>query len=170
VNLYRLPGDNPYAWVVPVILKAADTAVLGTVLDPRFDVRSAALFDSSAAVTAASNVTTAPAPLPIHASVNHYEAGRASIELDAPAPAGSALIVSENYFPGWTATVDGKSAMTARVDYTLIGIPLAQGARKIELSFVDPAYEKGKVITIFALTFALLMIGAGVNLERRSVA
>jgi len=170
VNLYRLPGDNPYAWVVPVILKAPDSAVLGTVLDPRFDVRSAGLFDSAAAVTAAANVTTAPAPLSIHASVSHYEAGRASIQLDAPAPAGSALIVSENYFPGWNATVDGKSAMTARVDYTLIGIPLAQGARKIELSFVDHAYEKGKIITIFALTLALLMIGAGVYLERRSVA
>jgi hypothetical protein len=170
VNLYRLPGDNPYAWVVPVILKAADDAVLGTVLDPRFDVRSAGLFDSAAAVTAAAKVTTAPAPLPIHASVSHYEAGRASIQLDAPAPAGSALIVSENYFPGWNATVDGKSAMTARADYTLIGIPLTQGARKIELSFVDPAYEKGKIITLFALTLVLLMIGAGVYQERRSVA
>ena len=170
VNLYRLPGDNPYAWVVPVILKAADNAVLGTVLDPRFDVRSAGLFDSAVAVTAAANVTTAPAPLTIHALVSHYEAGRASIQLDAPAPAGSALIVSENYFPGWNATVDGKSAMTARADYTLIGIPLAQGARNIELSFVDPAYKKGKVITLFALTLALLMVGAGVYQERRSVA
>lgn len=170
VNLYRLPGDNPYAWVVPVILKAADNAVLGTVLDPRFDVRSAGLFDSASAVTAAANVTTAPAPLPIHATVSHYEAGRASIQLDAPAPAGSALIVSENYFPGWNATVDGKDAMTARADYTLIGIPLAQGARNIELSFVDHAYKKGKVITLIALTLVLLMIGAGVYQERRSVA
>src|SRR5207237_8019902 len=117
---------------------------LGQWLDSRFDVRSAGLFDSSAAVTGAANVTTVPAPLPIHASVSHYEAGHASIQLDAPAPAGSALIVSENYFPGWNATVNGKTAMTARADYTLIGIPLTDGARNIELSFVDPAYRKGK--------------------------
>ncbi|MFN2603207.1 MAG: YfhO family protein [Gemmatimonadaceae bacterium] len=170
VNLYRLPGDNPYAWVVPVIVKAADDAVLGTVLDPRFDVRSAGLFDSAAAVTAAASLTTAPAPLSIHAAVSHYEPGRASIQLDAPAPAGSALIVSENYFPGWTATVNGKNGTTARADYTLIGIPLTEGARNIELSFIDPAYEKGKVITLIALTLALLMIVAGVYRERRSVA
>jgi hypothetical protein len=170
VSLYRLPGENPYAWVVPVIVKASDNAVLATVLDPRFDVRSAGLFDSTSLVTGATSVTTLPAPVPIQASVSHYEAGRASIKLDAPAPKGSALIVSENYFPGWSATVDGKDAMTARADFTLIGVPLAEGARNIELTFVDPAYRKGKVVTLIALVLTLLMIGAGVYQERRSVA
>ena len=36
------------------------------------------------------------------------------ISLDKPATAGSALVVSENYFPGWTATADGKAAEVAR--------------------------------------------------------
>ena len=170
VNLFRLPGDNPYAWVVPVIVKASDNAVLATVLDPRFDVRSAGLFDSTSAVTGASSVTSLPAPLPIQASVSHYEAGRASIQLNAPAPKGSALIVSENYFPGWKATVNGNEAMTARADFTLIGIPLAEGARNIELSFVDPAYKKGKVVTLLALLLVVIMIGGGVYQERRAVA
>jgi hypothetical protein len=169
VSLFRLPGDQPYAWVAPVIVKAGDDAVLGTVLDPRFDVTRAALFDSAAAVKGAENVTTLPEPLPIKATVSHYEPGRVALQLSAPAPTGSALIVSENYFTGWKATVDGREGTTARADYTLIGVPLPAGAKTIELSFIDPAYATGKIVTLIALGAILLVIGAGIVAERRRV-
>jgi hypothetical protein len=169
VSLFRLPGENPYAWVVPIIVKAPDDAVLGTVLDPRFDVRRAGLFDSAAAVQGAANVTTLPNPLAIHTSVTHYDAGHVTMHLDAPAPVGSALIVSENYYPGWKVTVNGREGVTARADYSLIGVPLPEGARAVELSFASAAYATGKVITLVALTVILLLIAAGVFAERRKV-
>jgi hypothetical protein len=165
-----LPGANPYAWITPIIVKAPDDAVLGTVLDQRFDVRRAGLFDTAAAVTGVANVTTLPEPLPVQASVKHYEPGRVSIRLDAPAPRGSALVVSENYYPGWEATADGKPAVTARVDFSLIGVQLPEGARDVELSFKSAAYTTGKFITLIALVVALLLIGAGVLGERRRIA
>jgi len=170
VSLFELPGENPYSWVVPIIVKAGDDAVLGTVRDPRFDVRRAGLFDSSAAVKGAENVTALPDPLPITSSVTHYEAGHVTVKLSSPAPAGSALIVSENYFPGWKATIDGREGTTARADYTLIGVPLPTGAQNVDLSFNDAAYETGKVVTLIVLLVILVAIGAGVVAERRAVA
>ena len=89
------------------------------------------------------------------------------MELDGPAPAGAALVVSENWYPGWTATVDGKAATTARANYTFIGVPLTAGARRIELSFADPVYARGKIITVIALVVTLALIGGGVVMERR---
>ena len=169
VYLFRLAGDNPYAWVVPIIVKAPDEAVLGTLLDRRFDVRRAGLFDSTSAVKGAANVTTLPEPLAVHATVRHYEPGRVSIFLDAPAPPGSALIVSENHYPGWEATVDGKPAVVARADYTLIGVQLPEGARSIDLKFSSGSYKMGKMITMVALLAALVLAGAGVVAERRKV-
>lgn len=169
VSLFSLAGENPYAWVVPVIVKASDDAVLGTVLDQRFDVRRAGLFDSASAVHGAAKVTALPDPLPIRASVSRYEAGHVTMHLDAPAPAGSALIVSENYYPGWKATINGREAVTARADYTLIGVPLPEGARDVDLLFTSPAYVQGKVITLIALSVILLAIGAGIFAERRRV-
>ena len=168
--LYRLPGESPYAWITPIIVKAPDDAVLGTVLDQRFDVRRAGLFDTAAAVTGVANVTTLPEPLAVQASVKHYEPGRVSIRLDAPAPRGSALVVSENYYPGWEATADGKRAVTARADFSLIGVQLPEGARDVELSFKSAVYTTGKFITLIALVVALLLIGAGVLGERRRIA
>jgi hypothetical protein len=169
VYLYKLPGDNPFAWVTPVIVKADDDRVSATLFNKAFDVRSAALFATEANVTPADTLTAMPPPLGIEARLTHYEPGRMSIELSEPAPDGSALVVSENYFPGWTATVDGHPAATGRTDYTLIGVELPEGARRIELSFDDPAYEQGKLVTLLALTATVLLIGWGIYGERKAI-
>jgi hypothetical protein len=168
--LFRLNGDNPYSWVTPIAVKAPDDRVLATVLNPRFDVRRAALFDTSAQITAAQGVQSLPAPLSLTTNVQHYEPGRVRIQLSGPAPAGSSLIVSENFYPGWIATVDGKAAHVGRADYTLIGVELPQGARNVELRFTSPAYERGKTITWIAITIGILMLGAGAWSDRRRLA
>jgi uncharacterized membrane protein YfhO len=77
-------------------------------------------------------------------------------------------VVSENYFPGWTATVDGKPAAAYRAMYSLIGVPLPTGARTIELRFASSSYETGKLITLIALGLACVLLGAGVVTDRRS--
>jgi uncharacterized membrane protein YfhO len=92
------------------------------------------------------------------------------IDLSAPAPQGSSLVVSENYYPGWKATVDGKPARIGRADYTFIGVELPQGARAIELNFTSPSYTSGKAITWIAIVLGLLMLGAGIWRDRRRVA
>jgi uncharacterized membrane protein YfhO len=111
-----------------------------------------------------------PEPLAIGASVTRYAPGSVAVHLASPAPRGSALIVSENYYPGWQATVAGKPAVIGRADFTLIGVQLPEGATDIDLRFTSPTYLTGKVITLIALTVALLMIGAGAVAERRKVA
>ena len=170
VYLYRFNAENPYSWVTPVAVKAPDDQVLATLLNPRFDVRRAALFDSSADVAVSPGIQALPAPLAIATSVRHYEPGKVSIDLSAPAPQGSSLVVSENYYPGWRATVDGKSARIGRADYTLIGVELPTGARSVELNFTSPSYQRGKVITWIAIAVGLLMLGAGLWRDRRRLA
>ena len=170
VYLYRLNSENPYSWVTPVAVKAPDEQVLATILNSRFDITRAALFDTSANVAVAQGVQSLPNPLAIKTSVRHYEPGRVQIDLSAPAPEGSSLVVSENYYPGWVASVDGKPARIGRADYTMIGVELPQGARSVELNFTSPTYEKGKMITWVAIALGFLMLGAGIWRDRRRLA
>lgn len=170
VYLYRLPGENPYAWVAPVIVKADDPSVSATLLNQAFDLRTAALFAPDANVRGVEHLGALPPASAVSASVTRYAPGRVSLELNAPAPRGSALMVSENYFPGWTATVDGKPATVGRADYTITGVELPEGGRKIELSFSDVAYEQGKLITILALLAAAGLIAGGILREREAIA
>jgi hypothetical protein len=170
VYLYRITGDNPYSWLTPVAVKAPDEQVLATVLNLRFDVRRAALFDTSARVRSSVGVQALPAPVSVTTSVSHYEPGKVRIDLSAPAPAGASLVVSENYYPGWKATVDGRAAPIGRADYTFIGVELPAGARSVQLDFTSPTYERGKVITWIAILFGFLLLAAGVWRDRRILA
>ena len=167
--LYRLPGDNPYAWVTTGMTKAPDSDVLPAVLDPRFDPLRLAVF-SDTTKARIGPVTALPAPSAITASTSNYAPGRATIALSQPATAGSALVVSENFFPGWTALVDGKPQPTYRADFNLIGIPLPLGARNVVLTFHDAAVDTGKGITFGAILLAALLLAGGVVVDRRRLA
>lgn len=165
--LYRLPGDNPPAWVTPLAVRAPDDNVLATVLDPRFDVGRVALFDTAAAVPTQPVPTQLPAPLELRVRVSAWQPGHIVLALDRPAPAGATLVVSENYYPGWSARVDGRAAALGRADLSLIGVPLSAGARAVELTFASPRYDRGRAITVAALAASVLLIVAGVVVDRR---
>lgn len=166
IYLYRVQGNNPAAWVASAMVKGTDEQALATVLDPRFEPDRAAIIDTAATLQVAP-LTTAPSPAGVAVSVTRYEAGRIDVRLDTPAPAGAALVVSENFFPGWSASADGRNAPVTRANYNLIGVALPTGAREVQLRYVDPAYRTGKTVTLIALALSLLTIAAGVFLDRR---
>jgi hypothetical protein len=167
VFLYEITGQNsPDAWVAPVIVKAPPSAILAGLLDPRFDPQRAALFDDTSTVQGV-EVKTLPPASAVVAKTLPVQAGHITVELDRPAEQGSALVVSENFYPGWKASVDGKPVNVGRADYTLIGVPLPVGARKIELTYSERAYARGKTVTLIALALTIAWIVAGVLLDYR---
>ncbi len=100
VYLHELQLQAPFAWVSPVIVKAGDAAALQTILDPRFPLASVALVDSAATVQGVTDLSGPPPSLDLPVRVTKYEPGAIDLELAAAAPAGSALVVSENFYPG----------------------------------------------------------------------
>jgi hypothetical protein len=78
VYLYRLPGDNPPAWVASAIVKGTDEQAVATVLDPRFDLTRAAIMDTGAAVQAA-QLTTPPPPSGVQTRISRYEPGQIDV-------------------------------------------------------------------------------------------
>jgi hypothetical protein len=168
VYAYRIPMDNPTAWVASSIVKAPRETALSTVLDRRFDPRTVAIADTSFTEAPAAELQTLPAPAATHVATTSYAPGAISLELDKPATQGQALVVSENYFPGWQATVNGTPAPTGIMNYNLIGVVLPQGAKSVELRFTDAAYLKGKRLTLVALVIAAAWLVAGLALDRRT--
>jgi len=166
--LFRIAERNPMAWVVPLAVNVQDSLALLTVLDRRFDPRRAAVLDPSSSLPARPVPSSLPDSILIGVKVTTMEPGHITLTLDQPAPAGATLIVSENYYPGWSASVDGATAPIGRADFVLIGVALKAGARSVELRFADAAYAKGKTITLVAIAAMLLMLAAGVVMDRRS--
>ncbi len=166
--LYDLPGAHPVAWVAPKVVRLGDDAARATILNPLFDVRRVAVFDSAAAV----NAVPVDGPLPgalraTSVRSTRYDPGAIDLTIDGPVPSGSALVVSENFYPGWEATIDGAEVPVHRVDLSLIGIELPEGARSVSLRFASAPYQTGKIITLYALAAALTLVLGGSMLDRR---
>ena len=166
VFAYRIEMPNPYAWVAGGAVKAQPEQVLPTVLDPRFNPALAALVDTGHAIPTKDAGQLVPAAA--QAKVKSYAPGKVSVELTQPATEGSVLVLSENYYPGWSATSGSTPLQLSRANYNLIGVSLPAGVRQVDLSFADAAYAKGKVITFIALAVAALLLIAGVVMDRRA--
>ena len=165
VYAYRMAAANPYAWVASGAVSAQPEQVLPTVLDPRYDPRVAAIVDTGAAIQGGAVAGLAPSPN--HASVKAYEPGRVSIDLAAPAAGKSVLVLSENYYPGWSATAGSTPLTVSRVNYNLIGVELPAGTQHVDVVFKDPGYPRGKAITTIALAVAAVLLIVGLVADRR---
>jgi hypothetical protein len=166
VYAYRIPGPNPAAWVASTIVKGTDEQALATVLDARFDPSRAAIVDTGAAVQAAQPATVPP-PALVQATVTRAQPDVIDVQLQGDVSNGNALVVSENFFPGWRVTVDGTPVTAVRANFNLIGVPLPAGARHVQLHFVDAAYQTGKIVTLNALAVAVAALIAGIVSDRR---
>lgn len=84
-------------------------------------------------------------------SITTYRPNR--IELRTESENNSYLVLSELYYPGWRAYVDGKDVPILRADYILRAIPLTPGKHAISFLYRPPSFMIGAVITLLTLAF-----------------
>ncbi len=81
---------------------------------------------------------------------------------------GGVVVFSEVYYPGWTATVDGKEVDLGRVNYVLRALQVEAGEHEVVLSFFPKSIDRTEAIAYTSLTILLLLIVGIVFLEYRS--
>ena len=166
-NLFERIDPPPYARVVPGAFKASDSSVVvPTLVDPRIDYSRVVLFTPDQPVNP-TPIREMPPPSPARATLTAWEPGRMTIALDPAPPQPSYVLVSENWYPDWGATVDGAAAPVLRGDYALITVPVPAGAKRVELSFRSPAYQTGKTISLASLALLAVIALAPIGLKRR---
>jgi hypothetical protein len=157
--LYEADTVPPYLRVVPSAAKGDTDQIVPTLIDPRLDFNRLVLFDKTEAINPLP-VTEMPARSPSHATFTHWAPGRMSIAIDPAPPQDSYLLIAENWYPDWHASVDGQPASTLRGDQTVLTVPVKAGARHVELQFSSRYFALGKLITL--TSFLLLLGWAGV--------
>ena len=157
---------QPYARVVPAAVKIDSSAVVPTLFDPRMDVSRLVLFDEGQPVSQLP-ISSLPPPSPSQASVTAWEPGRMTVALDPAPPAPSYLLVAENWFPTWEATVDGRSAPVLRGDGSLMVVPVPAGARRVSLTFRSSVYTTGRDVSVASLAGLLVAVLVPIAARRR---
>ena len=73
------------------------------------------------------------------------------VEVDGP----GLVVFSMVDYPGWSLTVDGKSAKKLRIANLLIGAEVGKGLHEVDLTFKSPLLTLGQVVSILTWLIAL---------------
>jgi hypothetical protein len=149
-HLYERDTVGAYVRLVPAAAKLPEDQMVPTIVDPRFPLKSVVLLPDTASLTPPA-LQGQPQPSSARATLEEWAPGRMRISLAGADARPLYLIVAENWYRDWHATVDGKPAPVLRGDYTLITVPVPPGAREVRLEFASAAYRQGRWITWLAL-------------------
>jgi hypothetical protein len=138
----------PRTWVVGEARALNDPQKLEVIRSAKFadgsewDPRQVALVDQSLPGLSAPSAEIG------QSQILKYEATK--IEVAATLAGPGLLVLSENYYPGWTATVDGAPAPILRVNYNLRGVVLDSGKHRVRFVFRPRSLYLGLLVSILA--------------------
>jgi hypothetical protein len=140
--VHRLSRVAPRAWLVNQVEEAGDDAALSRLDAFDFDPSQVALVPPDTSISVGGHP---PEDELSHIQVIHRTPG--SMSLNVSTPADSLLMLSEIYYPGWRATVDGQIVPIVRADYILRGVPIPLGDHHVEVFYQPVTLLWGAVIS-----------------------
>jgi len=156
--MYQADTEPPYARVVPAAVKLdADSLVPPTLADPRMPGYDRIVLLGPSAPISLAALKSLPAPSMSRAHVTNWDAGKMTVALEPPPRDSSFVLIAENWYLDWRVRVDGQPGQVLRGDHALLTIPVAPGARLLELSYYSRSFARGKAIGLVTL---LLVIAA----------
>ena len=149
--LYENPDPLPRAWLVAGAHIAADEeSALAALQQPAFEpLHTVVLMQNHAHPPAAETPPSA-----IDAAVSILAYSENEIRLAARAARPGYLVLSEVWYPGWRATVNGAHAPVLRANYTLRALPVPAGELTIRLWYAPDSWRRG--LTLFGVGIMLL--------------
>ncbi|MFH1259389.1 MAG: YfhO family protein [Elusimicrobiota bacterium] len=66
------------------------------------------------------------------------------------------LVITENFYPGWRAFVDGKETKIYRGNHTFMTLPLKEGEHRIKIIFASQPFFWGLMVSVFTFTWITL--------------
>lgn len=152
--LHRLTDIGPRFWIVGEVVKVTDEEALARLADSAFDPWRVALVAPDAPdVPLGGEDVTGEVRLLAYAPER--------ILLEAELNGNGLLIMSENWYPGWKAFVDGKPAPVLRAYTTLRAVPVPAGTHQVEMRFDPWTVRVGLWISL--LTWIGCVVGLGIR-------
>lgn len=82
------------------------------------------------------------------------------INIDVNTDANKLLFLSDTYYPGWKASVDGKEAKIYRADYAFRAIVVPKGHHLVKFSYDPLSFRIGYSITLLSIGLLIIMLFA----------
>ena len=165
-NNQTLPMQNPYAmgnaWMVDKVtyVATANEEIDGVgKVDHRHEAVADKRFEETLGASTAQDSTSAVTLL-------SYEPNRLKYEVNSEK--GGVVVFSEIYYPGWTATVDGKEVELGRVNYILRALRVEGGNHQVELAFFPRSITTTETIAYCSYGVLILLLLLAIGMKWRS--
>jgi hypothetical protein len=150
--VHRLEQVTPRAWLVYQAQPAGEDEVLARLDAFDFDPAQFAL------VPPGVSLSLVPPPAGQAGQVTIVGRTPGRLVLDVNTPSEGLLVLSEIDYPGWRATLDGRSVSILRADDILRGVPVPAGQHRLEFVYRPPTFIWGAVISGMTL-MAIIAVG-----------
>jgi hypothetical protein len=158
--VYQNRTPLPRAWLVHEIATVENNAQAYTALQaPTFDPRQLAILVADPSLPA-----LAPAAADEQVQMTHYGSNEMTLAVNSSAPA--LLVLSELWYPGWQATVNGVSEPIWQANGALRAISVPDGQSAVVLRFAPLSWRMG--LAAFGVGLLLLLVISLRHFARRS--
>jgi hypothetical protein len=96
------------------------------------------------------------------ASITDYRANKVTIAVDTDI--AGMLVLTDTFFPGWQARIDGQEAKIYRIDGLVRGVFVEPGEHTVEFSYYANSFRQGVSLAVLSL---LLTLGIYLVMRRR---
>ena len=141
LRIQPVESGLPRAYVTTAVRTCTAEAALRR-LAAGLDPQEETLIEAEISPTSEEGTYMAPA------RVLSYTPHRVAAEATAPGPAW--LVLTDTYYPGWRASVNGRPTATAIANYAFRAVPVPPGASTVVFSYQPTSYRVGLFIGLLA--------------------
>lgn len=155
----------PKAWLVPsVMVVPGREERLGLIVNPAFNPEKMAVVETPPPVRLVPPGMAAGSA----GAVSTRTYSNEKITLEAQVAENALLVLSEKYYEGWKAYVDGKQADIYPVNHVLRGVYMVPGKHRVEFVFDPLPFKVGKYLTLASMVFFSIVLAREWWLRRKA--
>lgn len=159
-GVYSIPHPFPRAYMVGQSKRLEDPLSRPELLKSHDFTKAVILQDSRSLPSPSSERPLEMVP----AKIASYEPARVVIDAFAPRPCY--LVLSDSFYPGWRATVDGEEKQIIKANFLVRAVRLQAGEHEVVFEYQPSMYYAGRAVS---LATAILIIAVFIRSAWRTV-
>ncbi|MFA5775948.1 MAG: YfhO family protein [Patescibacteria group bacterium] len=149
IYVYENTNRHPMAYVVGNVVQTKTSEEALKIMD-NLDLQKSAVVVTSNSIPQLDTQND-------YSYANVYSYKNSNIRISAQSKGKSLLVLSNTYYPGWEAYIDGKSAQILKTNVTSRGVFLTDGQHDVEFRYVPKTLYYGGLISLISLAVSLVV-------------
>lgn len=156
VYVYELKETLPRAFVVGKTQVLEPEEIKQKLMDPKFDPKEVLLLEEEVDWGRGEEVRSTKSEVrSAKSEVRSYDGQRVEIEVETDKNAF--LVLTDVYYPGWNAYINGEKAEIYQADYAFRAVPVRKGKQKVIFRYQPKSLVWGGILTLTGFLVAIAL-------------